>query len=601
MFGLSIPFHGWRLNMLHFAWFVGVVLAGAHAGKAQPVSEEIRVVGHVPVKMRDGVTLYADIYRPRREARFPAIITRTPYGVQRDGMHEPVIGFAQRGYAVVVQDTRGRYESEGTWDPFRNEAKDGYDTIEWAAKQPWSNGKVGMHGGSYLGHVQWQAATLSPPHLKAIFPVLASTSVYHNTFYQGGAFKLALAFGWGVVRMPNRIMNPQYWHAETAPQELKYENIIWTLPLNRLDLESSGQQVGFFRDWLRHPSYDDYWRAISDEERFEAVKVPAYTFGGWFDLLLGGTLNGYTGVRAKGGSEAARKGVRMIIAPWGHGATQKYGDLDFGPEAMRSLFDLELRWNDHYLKGIDNGIDREAPVELFVTGVNKWVRYADWPVPGTQFVPLYLSGGGHANSLRGDGTLTFDTASGAGADHFVYDPSNPVPSVGGNDCCGAPFPWGPRDQRTVEARQDVLVYSTGILTKPVAIAGPVKMKLYAATDGRDTDFTIKLVDVFPNGAAYNVAEGILRARFHKGLDKMELLEPNRTYLLEIDMRGTANVFQPGHRIRVDVTSSNFPQFDRNPNTGEDPGVSDKVRVARQTVFHGGDTRSHLVVPLVPVP
>lgn len=558
------------------------------------ITEVIRIDGHVPVPMRDGVKLYADVYRPRREGRFPTIVTRTPYGVQRDGIHEPLIKFAQRGYVVVVQDVRGRFESEGAWDPFRNEAKDGYDTIEWAARQPWSNGKVGMHGGSYLAHVQWQAATMAPPHLTAIFPVLASTSIYHNTFFHGGAFKLALAFGWGAVRMPNRVMNPQYWHTEAwAPDELKYENIIWTLPLNRIDLESSGQKVGFFRDWLTHQSYDAYWRAISDEERFSAVKVPAYNLGGWYDLLLGGTLNGFTGVRTKGS--------KLIVGPWGHGPTQKFGDMDYGPAAMKQLFDLELRWNDHYLKGVDNGIDQEPPVELFVMGVNKWEHFADWPVPGTKFTPLYLGSGGNANSLRGDGKVSFDFASSSPSDKYLYDPHNPVPTLGGNDCCGAPFPAGPRDQRPVESRHDVLVYTSEMLTKPVSIAGPVRMKLYAATDGRDTDFVAKLVDVYPDGRAINLAEGILRARYHQGLDKMQLLEPNKTYLFDIDMRGTANVFLPGHRIRVDVTSSNFPQYDRNPNTGEDLGVSDKLRTASQTVFHSGDARSHIVLPLIELP
>ena len=578
-----------------------LLLVSLAAGFGQPISEAIRIEGHVAVPMRDGVKLYADVYRPRRDGRFPTLITRTPYGVQRDGMHEAVIRFAQHGYAVVVQDTRGRYESEGAWDPFRNEANDGFDTVEWAAGQGWSNGKVGMHGGSYLGHVQWQAATMAPPHLTTIFPVLASTSIYHNTFFHGGAFKLALAFGWGAVRMPNRIMNPQYWHTEGyAPQELKYDQIVWTLPLTELDLASSGQRVGFFRDWLKHQSYDSYWKAISDEERFGKVRVPTYSLGGWFDLLVGGTINGFKGVRANGATAAAREGAKLIIGPWGHGPTRKYGDIDFGQTAMRDLFDLELRWNDRHLKGIANGIDREAPVELFVMGVNKWAHFADWPVPGTRFTPLYLTSGGQANSLRGDGRLEFAVPA-AGKDGYEYDPRNPVPSVGGNDCCGAPFPAGPRDQRPVEARQDVLVYSTEILKEAVTIAGPVEMRLFAATDGRDTDFVAKLVDVFPDGSAINLAEGILRARFHKGLDRMELLEPGKMYEFVIDMRGTANVFQPGHRIRVDVTSSNFPQYDRNPNTGEDLGVSARVRTAKQTVFHGGAGRSHIVLPVVTLP
>ncbi|MEO7652153.1 MAG: CocE/NonD family hydrolase, partial [Bryobacteraceae bacterium] len=561
-----------------------------------------RVEGHVAVPMRDGVKLYADVYRPRRQGRYPTLITRTPYGVQRDGMHAAVIAFAQRGYAVVVQDTRGRFESEGAWDPFRNEAADGYDTVEWAAAQPWSSGKVGMHGGSYLGHVQWQAATMAPPHLTTFFPVLASTSIYHNTFYHGGAFKLALALGWGVVRMPFRTMNPMYWHTEAfSPDEWKFENIVWKLPLATIDMESSGQPVAHFRDWIKHSSYDSYWKAISDEERFEKVKAPAYTFGGWFDLLLGGTLNGYTGLRANGATPLARKETRMIVGPWGHGATQKFGDIDFGPQAMRSLLDLEIRWNDHYLKGVDNGIDREPPVEIFYMGVNQWAKVADWPVPGTKFRPYYLSSSGHANSLRGDGSLDAAAASGPASDQYTYDPKLPVPSLGGNDCCGAPFPAGPRDQRPVESREDVLVYTSGILTKPLAIAGPVKMKLSAATDGKDTDWMIKLVDVHPNGFAINIAEGILRARFHKGLDKPELLEPDRAYEFEIDMRGTANVFLPGHRIRVDVTSSNFPQYDRNPNTGEALGSSDRLRVAKQTIFHTEGRRSHIVLPVVPAP
>jgi putative CocE/NonD family hydrolase len=566
------------------------------------VLEPIRIDGHVAVPMRDGVKLYADVYRPSREGRFPALITRTPYSVQREGMHEAVINFARRGYAVVVQDTRGRYESEGAWDPFRNEAQDGYDTVEWTARQPWANGKIGMHGGSYLGHVQWQAASLAPPHLTAIFPALASTSLYHNTFYHGGAFKLAVAYGWGVVRMPNRIMNPQHWHLDPlAPPELRYENIIRKLPLREIDTVSSGQTVSFFRNWIRHQSYDEYWKAISDEERFHNVKVPAYGFGGWYDLLLGGTLNGFTGLRAKGATEAARKGTRMIVGPWGHGASQKFGDIDFGPQAMRSIFDLEMRWNDHYLKGIDNGIDREPPVEIFFMGVNKWAKVADWPLPGAKPTPFYLASEGHANSLRGDGRIEMKPGAGTTPDSFTYDPDQPVPSHGGNDCCGAPFPTGPRDQRVVESRNDVLVYTSEVLTRPLAIAGPVRMKLVAATDGRDTDFMVKLVDVHPNGYAMNLAEGIIRARFHKGLDRMELLEPNRAYEFDVDMRGTANVFLPGHRIRVDITSSNFPQFDRNPNTGEDLGASAKVRIAKQTVHHDAEKASHILLPVVPEP
>ena len=568
----------------------------------QAISEAIRIDGRVPVPMRDGVKLYADVYRPRREGKFPVLVVRTPYGVQRDGMHEPKIRFAQRGYAVVVQDTRGRYQSEGTWEPFRHEAEDGHDTIQWAAQQPWSTGKVATEGGSYLGHVQWRAASLAPPNLVTIFPMVASTSIYHNWAYVGGAFRLSFNYGWGAVRMPARIMLPQYWHdAAYAPEELKYETILWHLPLNRGDLMSSNQGVQHYRDWLKHQSYDDYWRAISDEERFPNIKVPAHTSGGWFDIFLAGTINGFAGLRARGGSEIARRESKMIIGPWGHGPSQKTGDVDFGPSAMRELFPRELRWYDHYLKGEDNGINREPPVEIFYMGANRWVKADDWPIPGTAFTPFYLSSGGRANSGRGDGRLQAEKAGGAASDEFLYDPNQPVPTVGGNNCCGTPTLAGPRDQRSIEARHDVLVYTGEILKQPLSIAGPVKLKLYAATDGPDTDFVAKLVDVHPNGFAMNIAEGILRARFRKGLDKMELLRPNEVYEFEIDLIATANVFLPGHRMRVDITSSNFPQFDRNPNTGDDLGVSDKVRLARQKIFHTAERPSHILLPVVDIP
>jgi putative CocE/NonD family hydrolase len=564
--------------------------------------EEIRIERYLAAPMRDGVKLYGDLYRPARDGKFPVLIVRTPYGVQRDGVHEALIKFAQRGYAVYVQDVRGRFESEGKWDPFRNEANDGYDTIEWAAKQPWSNGKVGTEGGSYLGHVQWRAATQSPPSLVTMFPQVASTNIYKNWLTQGGAFRLSFNYGWGVVRMPNRIMLPQYWHTEKyAPPELSYEHILKHLPLSDIDHQNAGQSVPHFRDWLKHQSYDQYWKSISDEEHFDKVKVPVHTSGGWFDIFLNGTINGFVGVKHNGGTEKARRESKMIIGAWGHGASRKFGDVDFGPTANREFFDRQIRWYDHYLKGEDNGIDREPPIEIFYMGVNKWQHAQDWPLPGTKFTPYYLASGGKANGASGNGVLSDGKPSNAGSDKYAYDPNNAVPTLGGNNCCGTPTLAGPKDQRPIESRSDVLVYTSPALTKPLAIAGPVHMKLFAATDGRDTDWMIKLVDVYPDGFAMNIAEGMLRARFRNGVDKMELLQPNQVYEYDVDMAGTANVFQPGHRIRIDITSSNFPQFDRNPNTGEDLGASSRVRTAAQTVHHGGAQASHILLPVVPVP
>ncbi|HYZ84753.1 MAG TPA: CocE/NonD family hydrolase [Bryobacteraceae bacterium] len=563
--------------------------------------EEIRVDRYLPATMRDGVKLYGDLYRPAREGKFPVLVVRTPYGVQRDGIHEALIKFAQHGYAVYAQDVRGRYESEGKWEPFRNEAADGYDTIEWAAKQPWSNGKVAMEGGSYLGHVQWRAATQNPPSLVTVYPMVASTDIYKNWLTHGGAFRLSFNYGWGVVRMPNRIMLPQYWHTEEfAPPELKYEKILLHLPLSDIDKSSGGQVVPHFRDWVKHQSWDEYWSSISDET-FEKVKVPAHTSGGWFDIFLNGTINGFVGMRRTGGTEKARRESKMIIGAWGHGPSRKFGDVDFGPTANRDMFEEQLRWYNHYLKGEDNGIDREPPVEIFFMGINKWQHAQDWPLPDTKFTPFYLGGGGQANTATGNGVLSDGKPSASGLDKYAYDPNNPVPTLGGNNCCGTPTLAGPKDQRPIESRKDVLVYTSEALKSPLAIAGPVRMKLFAATDGRDTDWMVKLVDVSPDGFAMNIAEGIVRARFRKGVDQMELLQPNQVYEFDIDMAGTANVFQPGHRIRVDITSSNFPQFDRNPNTGDDLGVSSKVRTAQQVVHHGGARASHIVLPVVPVP
>jgi hypothetical protein len=561
---------------------------------------DIRIERHKAIPMSDGIILYGDVYMPAAPGKYPTLVTRTPYGVQRDGMHESCVKFARHGYAIVAVDVRGRYESEGKWEPFRYEARDGYDIIEWAAMQPFSNGRVATNGGSYVGHNQWATASLHPPHLVAAFPVLASTNIYANWITMGGAFRLSFNYGWGVVRMPNRIMLPQYWHTENyMPENLKYDNILMHLPLNDADVANEGAPVQHYRDWLKHESYDSYWKAISDEEHFGDINVPVHTLGGWFDIFLMGTINGYVGMRNHGATPEARAGARMIIGPWGHGSTQSYGGVDFTPIAFIDMFETQLRFYDFYLKGIQNGIDKEKPVQLFYMGINKWHGESDWPIPGTEYRNLYLNSEGSANSIRGNGTLSFSRPEKGVSDTYQYDPSNPVPTTGGNNCCGTPTVAGPVDQRPLERREDVLVYTSEYLNESLTIAGPVKMKLYAATDGPDTDWMIKLTDVYPDGNSMPISEGILRARFREGLDKMKLLIPNQMYEYDIELTGTANVFMPGHRIRIDITSSNFPQFDRNPNTGDPLGSSTKIRIARQTIHYGGKNLSHILLPVVP--
>ena len=573
--------------------FVPLLLASAvEFPAARPPSNDIRLENRVPIAMRDGVILYADVYRPAGEGKHPVLVSRTPYSTERyPSAYDAAVFFSRRGYAYVYQDVRGRHESDGKWEPFRNDIEDGYDTIEWAAKQPWSSGKVGMEGGSYLGHVQWRAAMASPPHLVTIFPSVAATSLYHDWITLNGGWRLSFNFGWGAVRQESRIMQNTGPHTmDGGPEDVSYERMLWRLPLAGMQ-KLAGRNAEFYSDWIRHPDYDDYWKKINAEEMFEKIRIPAHTFGGWFDIFSQGTLRGYVGT--------ARNKSRLIIGPWGHGSSQKTGDLDFGAHAHIDQRGVQLRWFDYWLMGADTGIQKEPPVTLYVMGKNVWRQENEYPPARAQYKKMYFHSGGKANSDRGDGRLSWDAPAGdLPPDRYVYDPDNPVPSVGGNNCCGTPTPAGPRDQRPVETRRDVLVYTSGFLDREVEVTGPVKVVLHAASDAPDTDFVAKLVDVWPDGRAFNMAEGILRARYRESLTRPKPLEAGKVYELSIDLVGTSVAFLKGHRIRVDITSSHFPQFDRNPNTGEPFGSGANVRVANQTVHHSRALPSHVVLPVI---
>ena len=568
--------------------------------EAPPPRNDIQIENRVGVAMRDGVILYADVFRPTGEGKWPVLVSRTPYSTERSpNSYKSGVWFARRGYVFVYQDTRGRHESEGKWEPFRNDIEDGYDTIEWAAKQSWSNGKVAMQGGSYLGHVQWRAAMSNPPSLVTIFPNVASTSLYHDWITRNGGWRLSFNFGWGAVRQESRIMQNVGPHTlEGGSEGISYDKVLMHLPLNTMQ-KLVGRNAQFYKDWMAHPDYDDYWKKINVEEVFESIGIPVHTFGGWFDIFSQGTLRGYVGMSKQGKTETARKGSNIIIGPWGHGPSQETGDLDFGEHALVNSNAVALRWYDYWLKGMDNGVATEPPVKLYTMGTNEWKWENEYPLARTQYVEYYLDSDGGANSYRGDGRLSWDQAAAdSPADKYTYDPDMPVPSVGGNNCCGTPTPAGPREQREVESRNDVLVYTSDFLEEAVDVTGPVKVVLYASTDVRDTDFVAKLVNVYPDGNAYNMAEGIVRARYWKGLDEPELLEPGRVYKFEIDLVGTSVTFQNGHRIRVQVASSHFPQFDRNPNTGEPFGTDDTVKIAHHTIYHTKDRPSHVLLPIV---
>jgi uncharacterized protein len=370
------------------------------------------------------------------------------------------------------------------------------------------------------------------------------------------------------------------------------------LPLNTMQ-QLVGRRAKFYDDWLANPDYNAYWKPLNVEETAK-VAVPVHTFGGWFDIFSQGTLRGYVGMSQKGPTERIRRGSNIVIGAWGHGSTQKTGDIDFGPAAHVNEQALQLRWYDYWLKGIDNGLAAEPPVKLFVMGRNEWVLENEYPLARTEYRPFYFASGGKANSDRGDGRLTWQKPAGSSpADRFRYDPNDPVPSLGGNNCCGTPTPAGPRDQRPIERRLDVLVYTSEPLGQEIEVTGPVKVVLHASSDAPDTDFVAKLVDVHPDGTSYNMAEGIVRARYRESVAAPTPLTPGKVYRFEIDMVGTSVAFLKGHRIRVHVTSSHFPQFDRNPNTGARFGTTSDVRVAEQTIVHDADHPSHILLPVIP--
>ena len=548
---------------------------------------------NVQVPMRDGVNLSADFYLPKDlSGSLPVILSRTPYNNNEDRFVDPCIFFAQQGYIVVTQDIRGRFDSEGQFYPWVNDYNDGYDTIQWIGSQPWCDGNVGMIGGSYVGNVQWQAAAMGSSYLKAIVPRVIGDDLHGSPHYQGGAFQLGWSATWS-FRMSGR----------TAQNIDKYnwDQLFMTLPLKDLPT-AGGKDIPYFLDWISHPDYDDYWKKLAIKERYEEIKIPVLQVGGWYDFFTDGTFKNFVGMRERGGSELARNNQRVIVGPWVHAASIEThaGAVDFGKGSVQDLNAAELRWFDHWLKGMPNGVDQDAPLRIFVMGINQWRDEYEWPLARTEFTRYYLHSDSSANSLLGDGELSTQPPVDEPPDEFTYNPAFPTPTHGGNNCCNPEIvPWGAYDQRSIEFRDDVLVYTSAPLEENLEITGPVIAKVYASTDRRDTDFTAKLVDVHPDGYAVNLCDGIVRGRYRKSTSTQELLEPGTIYEYSIDLWPTSNVFLKSHRIRLDIASANFPRFDRNPNTGNVFGEDAVLHVAHQQVYHDRVHASHLVLPVIP--
>jgi hypothetical protein len=570
------------------------------------------IIDHdVPVPMRDGTALLADLYLPDGPGPWPALLQRTPYnkaaGTAFSGMVD-VRRAVRAGYAVVIQDVRGRYASAGDFEPFANESRDGYDTVEWVAAQPWCSGRVGMFGNSYVGATQWLAAIARPPHLAALVPTVTAADYHEGWAYQGGAFELGFSASWAAALALAQLQRAAEWRIDHPAVQRQLDALdglggaFWTLPL---DANPAIAELPAFRDWLAHPDLDDYWRRWRIADHHARLDLPAFHTGGWYDIFLGGTLHNYTAMRTSAATAAARAAQRLVIGPWTHFLPfdNKVGELNFGQRAAAGTLDwdgLLLRWLDWVLKGEANGAAGDPPVRLFVMGENRWRTEEEWPLRRATPTPYYLRGGGRANSLRGDGWLSPVPPGDEPPDHYVYNPRDPVPTRGGGLCCSLVWtPGGVYDQRPVEERADVLVYTTPPLERAVEVTGPITVTLYAASSAVDTDWTAKLVDVHPNGYAQNLTDGILRARYRHGPEQPRPLTPGAVERYTLDLWATSNVFLPGHRLRVEISSSNFPRFDRNPNTGRPAAGEADLQPAFQTVFHDGARPSHITLPIVP--
>lgn len=556
-----------------------------------PENHPIHMRLDVRVPMRDGVTLSTDLYLPKEQGPFPTVLMRTPYSNNTDAIIEKARRLASQGYVCVLQDCRGRWDSDGDYYPF-NEGEDGYDTQEWIGGQPWSDGTIGMAGGSYVGTTQIRSAPYRSQFLKCLAPRVICADYFSGLAYPGGALQLNVLMTWGMRT-----------NARTG-QTINYHS--WTeafhaLPLNQMD-ELAGRSLPFWKDWIAHNTYDAYWEAVDDNKRWGEIAVPSFNMGGWYDLYVNQTFTNFNGQRQCGRTAKARQS-KLIVGPWPHAlsTSTRTGDIDFGPGSLVDLETLERRWFDYWLKGIDDGITDEPPLRLFIMGTNVWRDENEWPLARTDWQKWHFHSHGNANSLLGDGVLSPEMPADEPADRFVYDPRYPAQTIGGNNCCSPDIvPWGPYDQRTVEMRSDVLCYTSAPLEQDMEVTGPIRVVLCAATDGPDTDWTAKLVDVSPSGYAKNLCDGIQRASYREDRTHPTLLEPGKVYRYDIEVGVTGNVFRKGHCVRVEISSSNFPRFDRNPNTGHPFGQDAELRPARQTVLHDRAWPSYILLPVIPV-
>jgi len=577
-----------RLLRLALLLFCAVLPAAA---------QDFVVENDVAVPMRDGVVLRADVWRPSAKEKYPVLVYRTPYNRRRAPEYYTTFRRGvERGYAVVIQDVRGRYGSEGEFRPYQQEGRDGYDTIEWAARQPWSNGSVGTFGLSYPGAVQWLAAMERPPHLKAMVPAMTFSSPT-NFFYSGGVYDLSwIGWIWNSIAPDSRarknLPGPKTAEEARAEWGRSRAEMQRTLPLR--ELAALKQAAPYYYEWLSHPPGDPWWDWAELRGKYDRVDAAVLNLSGWYDEAYGpeGALTNFTGLmQARRGQALAR--TRVVVGPWVHGVDAvgeaAAGERSFGPAARRDYDELVLRWMDHYLRGLDNGVDREPPVELFVMGADEWRRALQWPLPETRITSLYLT------SAEGRRGLAWKKPrQGRSSSEFVSDPSNPVTD---------PHPpySGAHDYRALAERADVLVFDTEPLAEDLEVTGSITAEIFLSTDAPDTDLWVRLLEVAPDGTAFNLMSpglDVLRASYRNGGPRRALLQPGRVYQLRLTNLVTSNLFRKGHRIRVQISTSFFPHFSRNLHTGLPESESAGMRKASIRIYHDRRRASRVLLPVV---
>jgi putative CocE/NonD family hydrolase len=534
----------------------------------------------VMVPMRDGVKLYTKIWQPASEGSYPVVFTRAySAGFGRDYER-----FTAAGYVYVGQSTRGHGQSEGAHgvdNRFFDDAEDGYDALSWISQQPWCNGKIAMYGKSYWAATQWLTAPLQHPNLKAIIPQNVNPDPWERGYRDHGALQLA--------HTARRI-----YDAGGRDKVEKYGWLNWYqhLPLITLDTVAGTKRNKLWRDYVSHSTYDDFWQAIGIRDKYHQIRIPVYLMCGWYDNYPGATFNYFEKLTKLN----ATAEIRVIVNPSDH-LNQVVGDRDFGKDAHKDEVGLTIRWLDYVIKGIDNGIKSEPPVKIFVMGINRWREEHEWPLARTVFTKYYF----HSNGSK-DGWLNPELPGDEPPTKYIYDPSNPVPTLGGNHSSPhipGVIRVGTVDQRPNEGREDVLVFTSSPVKEDTEVTGPIVVKLYAASSAPDTDFIARLIDVYPDGTAYNLTEGIIRARFRESIwDDPKLLVKGKIYEYTIELLPTSNVFLKDHRIRVHITSSNFPFWDRNTNTGHEQGMDAEIQIAEQIIYHNKKYPSHIILPII---